>query len=149
MLILSVDNLTTANLTHLESLPAPAVKVKVLDRHLAALMRDGEVRAYLVSRPLDNSVKFDDELVKTLSEKERKVLDLVGHGLKNRQIGQILAVSEKTVEKYVTQVLRKLRLTSRAQAVWLVASRTGERFLRLEKRAEECYLPRPFQPVKW
>jgi DNA-binding CsgD family transcriptional regulator len=54
-----------------------------------------------------------------LSARERDVVALIGRGLTNRQIGETLVVSERTVEWHVGNVFGRLGLTSRAQvAVW-------------------------------
>ena len=58
-----------------------------------------------------------------LTEREREVLDLIGEGLSNREIGQRLFLAEKTVKNYVTAVLAKLGLQRRAQAIALIARR--------------------------
>jgi two-component system, NarL family, nitrate/nitrite response regulator NarL len=50
-----------------------------------------------------------------------EVLDLLSRGLSNRAIAQALVITEKTTEAHVSNILRKLNLTSRAQAaVWAV-----------------------------
>jgi DNA-binding NarL/FixJ family response regulator len=54
-----------------------------------------------------------------LSEQERKVLELIGEGLTNRQIGERLFLAEKTVKNYVSNVLAKLGLERRTQAAIL------------------------------
>ena len=51
-----------------------------------------------------------------LSARERKVLELIGEGLTNRQIGERLLVSEKTVKNYVSMLFVKLGLKQRTQA---------------------------------
>jgi DNA-binding NarL/FixJ family response regulator len=51
-----------------------------------------------------------------LSEQEMQILALIVEGQTNRQIGAALHLSEKTVRNYVSTVLRKLALASRAQA---------------------------------
>lgn len=51
-----------------------------------------------------------------LSPRERKVLELIGQGLTNRQIGERLFLSEKTVKRYVTALFDKLGLEQRTQA---------------------------------
>ena len=52
----------------------------------------------------------------TLNERERRILDLIGEGLTNRQIGARLHLAEKTVKNHVTVLLRKLGLQRRAEA---------------------------------
>jgi DNA-binding NarL/FixJ family response regulator len=54
-----------------------------------------------------------------LSEQERTVLDLIGEGLTNRQIGQRMFLAEKTVKNYVSHVLAKLGMERRTQAAIL------------------------------
>jgi DNA-binding NarL/FixJ family response regulator len=56
-----------------------------------------------------------------LSDQERKVLDLIGEGLTNRQIGERLFLAEKTVKNYVSSLLAKLGLERRTQAALKVA----------------------------
>jgi DNA-binding NarL/FixJ family response regulator len=59
----------------------------------------------------------------TLTPREQEVALLVGRGLTNRQIAQELVISEHTVHHHVTNILKKLNLTSRQQ----VASRLPDR----------------------
>ncbi|WP_040871987.1 response regulator [Nocardia exalbida] len=51
-----------------------------------------------------------------LTEQERKLLDLLGEGLTNRQIAQRMFLAEKTVKNYVSRLLAKLGLERRTQA---------------------------------
>ena len=57
-----------------------------------------------------------------LTSREREILGLIGTGLTNREIGQRLSLSEKTIKHYVTNVLHKLQVRSRVEAA-LYASR--------------------------
>jgi len=56
-----------------------------------------------------------------LTDQERRVLDLVGEGLTNRQIGERVFLAEKTVKNHVSSLLGKLGLQRRTQAAVLVA----------------------------
>jgi DNA-binding NarL/FixJ family response regulator len=58
-----------------------------------------------------------------LSARERGVLRLVAAGLSNRQIGETLSISERTVKFHVTAIFNKLGADNRAQAVALAAGR--------------------------
>jgi len=62
--------------------------------------------------------------VDALTEQERRVLDLIGEGMSNRQIGERLFLAEKTVKNYVTAVLAKLGMERRTQAAAWVARRS-------------------------
>ncbi len=61
--------------------------------------------------------------VATLSEQERTVLELIGEGLTNRQIGERMFLAEKTVKNHVSSLLAKLGLQRRTQAAVLVTER--------------------------
>ena len=51
-----------------------------------------------------------------VTKREREVLQLLAEGLTNRQIAERLVVSEHTVHRHVTNILRKLGLPSRTAA---------------------------------
>ena len=59
-----------------------------------------------------------------LTAREAEVLALVAVGRTNRQIGEELFVSNKTASVHVSNILRKLGVTSRADAA-AVAQRLG------------------------
>ncbi len=65
----------------------------------------------------------DDPRIASLTPQERRVLDLIGAGLTNRQIGVRLSLAEKTVKNYVTSLLGKLGMGSRTQAAVYLATR--------------------------
>ena len=51
-----------------------------------------------------------------LTARERKILELIGDGLTNRQIGERMSVSVKTVKNYVSVLFVKLGMEQRTQA---------------------------------
>lgn len=55
-----------------------------------------------------------------LTNHERRILELIGEGMTNRQIGKEMHLAEKTVKNYVSSLLAKLGLESRTQAAILV-----------------------------
>lgn len=59
-----------------------------------------------------------------LTKRERDVLELVGAGLSNAEIGGRLGLAEKTVKHYMTAILGKLEVGSRVEAA-LLAYKAG------------------------
>ena len=60
-----------------------------------------------------------------LTPSERKVLELIGDGLSNREIGERLGVAEKTVKNHITSLLAKMGLQRRTQvAAWVAGQRS-------------------------
>ncbi len=56
-----------------------------------------------------------------LTPQERRILDLIGEGLTNRQIGERMFLAEKTVKNYVSNLLAKLGMQRRTQAAVFVS----------------------------
>ncbi len=54
-----------------------------------------------------------------LTEREHQVLGLVAAGLSNKEIGQQLYLSEKTVKHHMTNILQKLQVRNRVEAAML------------------------------
>ncbi len=59
-----------------------------------------------------------------LTEREKQVLELLATGFSNREIGERLYLSEKTVKHYMTNILQKLQVHNRVEAA-LMAQRAG------------------------
>ena len=70
--------------------------------------------------PPDDNLSLSD----SLTSREVEVLILVAQGFSNQKIGQELSISEGTVGKHVSNILGKLHLANRTQAV-LFALREG------------------------
>ncbi|MDO5722027.1 MAG: response regulator transcription factor [Actinomycetaceae bacterium] len=61
-----------------------------------------------------------------LTPSERRVLELIGDGLSNREIGDKLGVAEKTVKNHITSLLSKMGLQRRTQvAAWVAGQRAA------------------------
>lgn len=56
------------------------------------------------------------ERLKSLSHQERRVVELLTEGLTNKEIGERLGLTEKTVKNYLAVVFDKLGISRRAQA---------------------------------
>lgn len=53
----------------------------------------------------------------SLTSREREIYELLAEGLTNQQIGKRLFITERTVKYHVSNVLRKLNVASRTEAV--------------------------------
>jgi two-component system, NarL family, response regulator DevR len=95
-----------------ESLLDPAVTQRVFER--------------LRTRP-------EDEELGSLTDQERRILELISEGLTNRQIGERMFLAEKTVKNYVSNVLAKLGMSRRTEAA-AYAARLAERRGRGQRR---------------
>ncbi|MDQ1603329.1 MAG: two-component system, NarL family, response regulator DevR [Actinomycetota bacterium] len=84
-----------------QSLLDPAVTQQVLDR-----LRRG---------PQEN------DALAPLTDQERRILELIGEGMTNRQIGAEMFLAEKTVKNYVSSLLSKLGFQRRTQAAVFAA----------------------------
>jgi DNA-binding NarL/FixJ family response regulator len=77
-------------------------------------MLDPEAASRVMKRMRDQATRSDP--LAGLTEQEKKILELIGEGLTNRQIGQRLFLAEKTVKNYVSALFAKLGMERRTQA---------------------------------
>jgi DNA-binding NarL/FixJ family response regulator len=77
-------------------------------------MLDPAAAATLMARLRDEATRSDP--LAGLTSQERKILELIGEGLTNRQIGERMFLAEKTVKNYVSALFAKLGMERRAQA---------------------------------
>jgi DNA-binding NarL/FixJ family response regulator len=79
-----------------------------------ASLMDPRAVARVVER-LANPPEDDSRLLE-LSSQQRRILDLIAEGRSNREIAEVMFLSEKTVKNYITSLLAKLKMTSRTEA---------------------------------
>jgi two-component system, NarL family, response regulator DevR len=88
-----------------QSLLDPAVTQQVLER-----LRRGPV---------------EDSALAPLTSQEKRILELIGEGMTNRQIAESVFLAEKTVKNYVSSLLAKLGMERRTQAAVFAAKHFG------------------------
>jgi DNA-binding NarL/FixJ family response regulator len=77
--------------------------------------RDADAAAALL-RVLGGPARTGPRRQEVLTKREEEVLELLGHGLGNAEIGDRLYISRKTVEHHVGRILVKLGVRSRGEA---------------------------------
>ena len=82
-----------------EAIFSPAIATRLMD-------------FFAVIRPIELPQVFPE-----LSDREREILDLIAQGYKNADIADHLVISPKTVRNHVTNILSKLQVADRAQAI--------------------------------
>jgi DNA-binding NarL/FixJ family response regulator len=87
-------------------------------------MLDPRVAGQLMTRLRDQSARRDP--LPGLSGQERRILELIGEGLTNRQIGERMFLAEKTVKNYVSTLFAKLGMKRRTQAAAYAARLLSE-----------------------
>jgi two-component system, NarL family, response regulator DevR len=68
-----------------------------------------------------------------LTTQEQRILELIGEGLTNRQIGQRLFLAGQTVKNYASTLLAKLGMERRTQAAAYAARLSGREADRQER----------------
>jgi DNA-binding NarL/FixJ family response regulator len=79
-----------------------------------ASMLDPEAASKVMARMRDEASRKDP--LAGLTPQERKILELIGEGLTNRQIGERMYLAEKTIKNYVSALFVKLGMERRTQA---------------------------------
>jgi DNA-binding NarL/FixJ family response regulator len=98
------------------------VRAKDLLDALREVMRGGtaiaEPRAEKILKKYTGPAEVEAEhIAGQLTPREREVLQKIGEGLNNTEIGLSLSISENTVKSHVRNILKKLPIQTRAQAV--------------------------------
>ena len=87
-------------------------------------MLDPEAASRVMRRMREQAERSDP--LAGLTAQERRILELIGDGLTNRQIGERMFLAEKTVKNYVSSILAKLGMERRTQAAAYAARIFGE-----------------------
>ncbi len=98
----------------LKDADAEAVAAAVRAAHAGEVHLDPAVARLLAQRMRER--KASPQLIEPLTEREKEVLSLVGHGASNKEIASDLFITERTARTHVSNILGKLGLSSRTQA---------------------------------
>ncbi len=84
----------------------------------------GPTIAHKVMRQFSTLPGKQSPLVDDLTPRETEVLKLIAAGLPNKEIAEVLVLSEKTVKNHINNIFSKLHINDRSQAI-LYAIREG------------------------
>jgi DNA-binding NarL/FixJ family response regulator len=88
-------------------------------------MLDPEAASRVMARMREQAQAADP--LSNLTDQERRILELIGEGLTNRQIGERMGLAEKTVKNYISVLFAKLGMERRTQAAAYAARLFSER----------------------
>lgn len=91
---------------------------------------DPEVTQSVLQRLRTARFEDGDPKLRRLNAQEDRVLELVAKGMTNREIGENLKISDKTVKNYVSGILRKLEVARRSEAAAYLSRVQAERLNR-------------------
>jgi DNA-binding NarL/FixJ family response regulator len=74
----------------------------------------------------DVGEQAEDPRLEGLTAQEKRILQHLGEGMTNREIGEAMHLSEKTVKNYVSSVLAKFGFDTRTQAAIYMAKANNE-----------------------
>ena len=84
------------------------------------IMLHGDVAKTIASAVVDRKGDRKEDILKRLTPRELEIAKLIGEGKSNREISQMLYITEGTVKNYVTKILDKLELRDRTQLALLI-----------------------------
>ena len=96
--------------SQVQSIPQPQTPEQILQR-VEELSRERE-RATFIS---------------PLTPRESEVLNYMAQGYLNKQIAEVLGVSEQTIKDHISSIVRKLNVNARTQAVIAAVKKGGVR----------------------
>ncbi len=84
---------------------------------IMASQNDEPVLHPMITKKLMQKVGHSNQLIEPLTIKEKEVLLLLAKGKSNREIASLLFISDSTVKTHVSNILKKLEVNDRTQAV--------------------------------
>ena len=102
------------------------LKEHAADQLLKAILKVNEGEVWIERSMMGSMIQefnkppqVDPEVTKieSLTDREREVIALIGEGLKNRQVGERLFISETTVTHHLSSVFSKLGVSDRLELI--------------------------------
>jgi len=102
------------------------LKEHAADKLLKAIMKVNEGEVWIERSMMGSMIQefnkpalVDPEVskIESLTDREREVIALIGEGLKNKQVGERLFISETTVTHHLSSVFSKLEVSDRLELI--------------------------------
>lgn len=88
--------------------------------HNGEILFHGDVAKTIASAVVDRKGDRKEDILKRLTPRELEIAKLIGEGKSNREISQMLYITEGTVKNYVTKILDKLEIRDRTQLALMI-----------------------------
>lgn len=100
----------------------PGMLIKAIERiHAGEVWLDRSLTASLIGEisrgAAGRDTRPEASQIGSLTDREREVIDAVGAGMKNKQIANLLFISEVTVRHHLTSIYSKLDVSSRLELI--------------------------------
>lgn len=88
----------------------------IIDVSAGKFILDPAVTTHVLNLVRKGGEKKENQKIDLLSPQERRVLAFVSEGKTNKEIAELMALSDKTVKNYLSNIFEKLHLSRRTQA---------------------------------
>ena len=97
---------------------ASDVLIKAITKvHAGEVWLDRSMTSSMLREMIERTPDSDQAKIRTLSQRELQVIALIAEGLRNKQIGERLFISETTVTHHLSSIFSKLDVSDRLELV--------------------------------
>ena len=120
------DATEAAQIARISGMRGIVLKEHAADKLLKAIMKVNEGEVWIERSMMGSMIQefnkpalVDPEVskIESLTDREREVIVLIGEGLKNKQVGERLFISETTVTHHLSSVFSKLEVSDRLELI--------------------------------
>lgn len=93
------------------------IKPEDLTNSIYRVLKGENVFPTQIEKEVEANQQQSEDDIQELSDREHQVLELLAQGMSNKKLAEELYISEKTVKNHVSNILHKLSVNDRTQAV--------------------------------
>ena len=102
-----------------------------IDKCIQAVMEGSTYFSGIFDSIVEGEIKIEIQKIKLLSPSERTILRMIAQNQNSKQIAESLTISIRTVQKHRSNIINKLELPSKMDALWLWTQKHQELILSL------------------